>query len=213
MQGMPSLWNMSRFRGSSSKASLGSKPKAAQLGHRGPLEPRRLGVVAPVAHDEHVPPQPVVRQPGQGLGLHPQGAAREQDDAQVRRRAARAGGPPRPPAGPRRRRRRRRPSRAGPIPGSAGARPRRRARRRCRRPPPGPGSGPVTRQRQLGGTGRCGTGAALGHVCTRDRLGLNPRPGCAARQAPDLVDDALGRRAWWCRRGRGPRPRRAAAGA
>ena len=28
MQGMPSLWNMSRFRGSSSKASRGSKPNA-----------------------------------------------------------------------------------------------------------------------------------------------------------------------------------------
>ena len=31
-----------------------------ELGHRGALEPRRLRVVAAVAHDEHVPAQPVV---------------------------------------------------------------------------------------------------------------------------------------------------------
>ena len=82
MHGMPSLWNMSRLRGSSSKASMRIEAEGAELGHRGPLEPRHLGVVAPVAHHEHVPPQPIVRQPGQRLGLHPQRAPGEQHDAQ-----------------------------------------------------------------------------------------------------------------------------------
>ena len=82
MQGMPSLWNMSRFLGSSSKASMGIEAELPELGDRGTFEARRLGVVAPVAHHEHVPPQPVVRQPGQRLGLDPQGTPREQHDAQ-----------------------------------------------------------------------------------------------------------------------------------
>src|SRR5579863_7852768 len=45
----------------------GLEPERPELSDRGALEPRHLGVVAAVAHHEHVPPQAVMGQPGQCL--------------------------------------------------------------------------------------------------------------------------------------------------
>src|SRR5205807_5236821 len=57
---------------------------AAQLLHRPALELLGGRVVAVVPHDQHVPAQLVALQPGQGVGLDPQGAPGEQDPAQGR---------------------------------------------------------------------------------------------------------------------------------
>ncbi len=55
----------------------------AELGDGCPLELACGGVVAHVAHDEKVPAHAVAVEPGEGLGLHPDGAAGEEDDVEV----------------------------------------------------------------------------------------------------------------------------------
>ena len=210
MQGMPSLWNMSRLRGSSSKASLELEAVAAQLGHRGALEPRRLGVVAAVAHHEHVPAQAVVRQPGQGLGLHAQGTAGEQHDAQARveeleqagdlahQGVVPAGVEEGVPVAPS-------PLQEVLAAGRVGQHPvdveddRRPGRRR-----------PTSASTSSGAPADGHAGALV--TCALRRARLSPRWAAPSTGAgsPRPPGD---RPASWCRPGRGPRPRRAAAGA
>ena len=171
----------------------GGRTRSAQLADGVLLEVACGGVVTPLAHDQEVPAE-VVRasQPSvwrwMRIGRAVSSTMRSSGSSRSRRRATSVD------------------ERvlAGGVEEGVPVAPRR--SRRCWRPDAsdstpsmsnttaGPGSTGPSRQRQW-----TGSTSLLG-----GRLG---------GPALDLLDDARGRRAWWCRRAPGPRPRRAAGGA